>query len=211
MKIGVIGAGRVGRALAQVWVEAGHEVTLSFSRDTAALEESARAIGAGADTPENAVRDSDAVLYAAPWAAADSALSQAGDLSGAVLIDATNAIGEDLGRPAALELADRAPGARVVKAFNTVFAQLFQGAREENPSPSLVICGDDRAAKSIVARLAADAGFDPVDTGGLEQAGDVEALARLVIGLAYREGKGPFFYRLGLSGPGPSTNAREAA
>jgi predicted dinucleotide-binding enzyme len=60
---------------------------------------------------------------------------------------------------------------------------------------SLVFCGDDESAKAVVARLIEDAGFEPVDAGALEQAPDVEALARLVIGIAYRQGRGPFVYR----------------
>lgn len=199
MKIGIIGAGRVGQGLASVWSASGHEVVLSFARDRAALESSAAAVGASADEPAAAVSGADVVLLAAPWSAMDEALAAAGDLTGTVVIDATNALGAGLDGPAAQELADRIPGARVVKAFNTVFAQLFAAARAEPTPPSLVLCGDDPEAIRIAAGLASDAGFAPIDVGGLEQAGDVEAFARLVIGLAYREGHGPFYYRLGVS------------
>ncbi len=210
MRIGVIGAGRVGAGLARVWVEAGHDVTLSFSRDAEALRRTAEEIGASVGSPDEAARGADATLVAAPWSAMDEALAAAGDLTGAVLIDATNALGAGLGRPAGLELAARVPGAHVVKAFNTVFAQLFGAARSEEPPPSVVICGDDAGAKRIVEQLAADAGFAPVDAGGLEQSGDVEAFARLVIGLAYREGRGQFFYRLGTSAQGEPETERES-
>jgi predicted dinucleotide-binding enzyme len=59
----------------------------------------------------------------------------------------------------------------------------------------MVYCGDDREAKAAAARLIADAGFEPVDAGELDRAPDLEAFARLVIGIAYRQGRGPFVYR----------------
>jgi predicted dinucleotide-binding enzyme len=59
----------------------------------------------------------------------------------------------------------------------------------------MVFCGDDASAKDVVATLIRDAGFEPVDAGGLDSAAAIEAFARLVIGIAYRQGRGPFVYR----------------
>ncbi|MDH4178079.1 MAG: NAD(P)-binding domain-containing protein [Thermoleophilia bacterium] len=173
MKIAVLGGGRVGAALADRWRDAGHEVAVS-TRDTVA------------DT----ARGADVVVLAVPAAAAADVLGQAGDLEGAVLVDATNNLS---GGPDAAEIARLAGGAPVVKAFNTVFAQFF-AAPPEWPA-SLVIAGADTGAKETAARLVRDAGFDPVDAGGDDAVPLVEAFARLVIGIAYRQGRGPFVYR----------------
>jgi predicted dinucleotide-binding enzyme len=173
MKIGVLGGGRVGGALANSWQQAGHDVAVS-TRETVA----------------ETVGDADVVLLAVPASAAPDVLAAAGPLDGKVLIDATNNLS---GGPDGATIAALAPGARAVKAFNTVFAQFF--AEPPATRPTLVFAGDDAAAKEIVAGLIRDAGFEPVDSGDHSQAADLEAFARLVIGIAYRQGRGPFTYR----------------
>jgi predicted dinucleotide-binding enzyme len=173
MQIGILGGGRVGGALAQSWRNAGHDVGIS-TRETVAET------AAGADV----------LLLAVPRTAAADVLAAAGDISGKVLIDATNNLS---GGPGGAEIASMARGAHTVKAFNTVFAQFF--AEPPATRPTLVFAGDDPAAKEIVAGLIRDAGFEPVDAGDHSQAADLEAFARLVIGIAYRQGRGPFTYR----------------
>jgi predicted dinucleotide-binding enzyme len=174
MRIAVLGGGRVGGALAATWRERGHDVAVS-TRDTVAQT------AAGAEV----------VVLAVPAAAAPDVLDAAGDLDGRVLVDATNNLS---GGPSGSEIAALARGARVVKAFNTVFSTFMHDTPPARRA-SLVFCGDDEAAKAVVAGLIEDAGFEPVDAGALDQAPDVEALARLVIGIAYRQGRGPFVYR----------------
>jgi predicted dinucleotide-binding enzyme len=174
MKIGVIGGGRVGSALAETWRDRGHDVAVS-TRDTVAET------AAGADV----------VVLALPAGAAPDALAAAGSLAGRVLLDATNNLS---GGPSGLEIAALAPGARYVKAFNTVFSTFMHDTPPARPATHLY-CGDDEEAKATVARLIEDAGFEPVDLGGAEQTPLLEALARIVIGLAYRQGRGPFVYR----------------
>ena len=173
MNIGILGGGRVGGALAQSWQNAGHKVTIS-TRETVAET------AAGAEV----------LLLAVPCTAAADVLAAAGNIGGKVLIDATNNLS---GGPDGAEIAAMARGAHTVKAFNTVFAQFF--ADPPATPPTLVFAGDDQAAKDTVAGLIRDAGFDPVDAGDHGQAADLEAFARLVIGIAYRQGKGPFIYR----------------
>jgi len=174
MRIGVLGGGRVGSALAATWRAAGHDVTVS-TRDT---------VGETASRAE-------VVVLAVPAAAGPDVLAAAGPLEGRILVDATNNLS---GGPDGAALAALVPGARVVKAFNTVFATFMHDTPPERPA-SLVLCGDDAEAKEVVSGLVRDAGFEPVDAGGAERTGDVEALARLVIGLAYAQGRGPFVYR----------------
>lgn len=178
MKVGILGGGNVGSGLAGFWTRAGHDVRVS-TRDT--LRETAE--------------HGEVVVLAVPAAAIVDVLEAAAPaLAGKVLVDATNDLRPEPGG-GAVEIARRVPVARVVKAFNTAFAGLYDAlARAETP-PSLVFCGDDGEAKAAVAALIRDAGFDPVDAGPLERAPDVEAFARLVIRLAYDEGRGRFFYR----------------
>ena len=118
-------------------------------------------------------------------------LASAGSLDGKVLVDATNNVS---GGPGGEEIAARAGSARVVKAFNTVFSTFMNATPPERPA-SLVLCGDDPEAKEVVSRLVRDLRFEPVDAGGSDQTRNVEAFAHLVIGLAYRQGRGPFVYR----------------
>jgi 8-hydroxy-5-deazaflavin:NADPH oxidoreductase len=176
MRIGVIGGGRVGGGLARVWERAGHEVRVATRADVA----------------ETALFG-DVVVLAVPAGEVEAAVQAAGPLDGRVLLDATN----DLSRigPGTAGIAALAPGARVVKSFNTVFAALYDQVLAADSAPSLVLCGDDAPAKQAVSTLARDAGYEPIDVGGLEHAGLLDALAGLVTGLAYRQGRGPFVYR----------------
>jgi hypothetical protein len=174
MRIAILGGGRVGSALAATWTERGHEVVVS-RRDTLAATAEA----------------GDVVVLALPARAVAEVLAEAGPLDGKILIDATNNVS---GGPGGLEIAALAPGARYVKAFNTVFSTFMHDTPPERPA-SLVLCGDDEEAKQVASTLVADLGFEPVDAGGSEATPLVEALAHLVIGLAYGQGRGAFVYR----------------
>lgn len=197
MKISVIGAGRVGGGLAAMWVQAGHDVSLSGSRDAHTLEAKATSIGARATPVSDAAATSDVVVLAVPAKVAMQTLNAAGDLTGRVLVDCTNDVARGAGSPTlAAELAENAPGAHVVKAFNTVFAALYDDIAGAPGRPDLLFCGDDDRAKEIVATLIRDAGFEPVDAGGLDSAAELEDFARAVIRLCYQRGMGPFVYRL---------------
>ena len=178
MRVGILGGGNVGSGLADFWARAGHDVRVS-TRDT--LRETAE--------------QGDVVVLAVPAAAIGEVLDAAGPaLDGKVLVDATNDLRPEPGG-GALEVARRLPAARVVKAFNTAFAGLYDAVRRAETPPALVFCGDDEEAKAAAAELIRDAGYEPVDAGPLDRAPDVEAFARLVIRLAYDQGRGRFFYR----------------
>lgn len=174
MKVGVIGGGRVGSALAATWSEHGHDVVVS-TRDAVAKT----ALG------------SDVVVLAVPASAARDALAMARLADGQIVVDATNNLS---GGPSGTEIAACAPSARFVKAFNTVFST-FMHDMPPDPPAALVYSGDDADAKLTVAQLISDAGFEPVDAGGADATPLVEAFAKLVIGIAYRQGRGPFVYR----------------
>jgi predicted dinucleotide-binding enzyme len=164
----------VGSGLASTWREKSHDVAVS-TRDT---------------VPETAQAAEDVVL-ALPAAAVTGALAQMGSLAGKVLLDATNNLS---GGPSGLEIATLAPGVRYVKAFNTIFST-FMHETPPRTGAACVYCGDDPTAKEIVAGLIEDVGLEPVDVGSSEAVPWIEGFARVVIGLAYQQGRGPFVYR----------------
>jgi 8-hydroxy-5-deazaflavin:NADPH oxidoreductase len=189
MKIGIVGAGRIGGNAASLWAKARHQVMLSYSREPENLEQRAGVIGelAQAGSVRDAVEFGDVVMFSVPWTRIDEVLSEIGDgLDGKVVIDTTNQFGpngvEDLpeGRTAAQVNAERMPGAKLVKAFNTLTAG-FQGSaagRHGRKRVAMFMCGDDEDAKKTVSKLIDDAGFAPVDVGGLADASVMEAPRR---------------------------------
>jgi 8-hydroxy-5-deazaflavin:NADPH oxidoreductase len=199
MKIGVIGAGRIGGNAARLFAAAGHDVLLSFSRDPDRLEEQAAAIGEQASTgsARDAAQFGDVVVLSVPWSAIPDALEQAGPLDGKIVIDTTNQFGpggaQQLpgGVTAAQYNQQRMPGARLVKSFNTLTSG-FQASQAGRTPPEnrvvLFLCGDDAKAKEVVAGLIEDAGFAPADLGGLADAAPMEAPRRpgSVYGEEYR-------------------------
>jgi predicted dinucleotide-binding enzyme len=188
MKIGIIGAGRIGGNAASLFAKAGHEVKLSYSRDPANLETAASAIGARASVGSvaDAVEFGEVLVFSVPWSNIDDVLEEAGDLEGKIVIDTTNQFAagglEDLpdGKTAAQLNSERMPGARYVKAFNTLTAG-FQGAaagRSGDERAAMFFCGDDDEAKEKVKQLIRGIGFAPIDVGGTADAAVMEAPRR---------------------------------
>jgi predicted dinucleotide-binding enzyme len=201
MRIGILGSGLMGAKLGTLFARAGHAVVFSYSTSHAKLQRLAREArgNARAGTPADAARDSDVLLLAVHWSRVDDVLKQAGSLKGKVLVSCSLPMSADDSKlvvahasSGAERLARKARGARVVSAFNTVPSEVlfpvFE-ARGRRTRPSLVYCGDDRAAKTVAARLIRDVGFEPVDAGALRSARYTEPFALLVAELAYG-GKG---------------------
>jgi 8-hydroxy-5-deazaflavin:NADPH oxidoreductase len=196
MKIGVIGAGRIGGNCARQAVKGGHEVMLSFARDRSKLEGLAAELGdrASVGRPAEAVTFGEIVILSVPWGAIPEALEQAGDLTGKVVVDTTNQFGSgpkpQAGQTAASFNAQRMPGARYVKSFNTLTSRFQEEAAARNGDTRVVqwICGDDPQAKELVAGLIVDMGYVPVDLGGTETCAVMEAPRRdgAVYGEEYR-------------------------
>jgi|Tabmets5t2r1_1033131.scaffolds.fasta_scaffold04222_2 predicted dinucleotide-binding enzyme len=195
MRIWVMGSDPVARALGRSWAQAGHEVLFSFGFDGTDWDALAAETGGRYGTPAEGA-DAEVVLLATPWAAVGKVLRTAGSLAGKVVLDATNPHEPMVAASGAEEVAVRAPGARVVKAFNTVAAPLVAQAAAAPGRLSLLYCGDQAAAKQLAGGLIVDAGFVPVDAGRLDAARDVEALGRLLVDLAYGQGPGPVGYQL---------------
>jgi 8-hydroxy-5-deazaflavin:NADPH oxidoreductase len=201
VKIAILGSGRMGAALGRLFASVGHDVTFSYSRDPRKLALLARRSGprARAATPAVAVRDAAVVVLAIQWRQVSHLLTLAGPLRGKTLIDVTNpmtpsddALAIGLRTSGGELLARRAKGARVVKAFNTVPAELLRaGPGVLTEQPAVCYCGDDRPAKRLVSRLIRQIGFAPVDCGALAVARYLEPLALLVGELAYNQGRRP--------------------
>ncbi len=200
MRIAVIGAGSVGGALGRGWARAGHEVRFGV-RDAGDPKVKELTGESGGKAPASSVGEaaawSEVVTLAVPWSAAKDAVAAAGDLRGKVLLDCTNPLTQDLsglavgaGTSAGEQVAAMAPGARVVKIFNTTGANNMADPRYGETAATMLYCGDDAAAKEVAARLAADLGFDPIDAGPLVRARLLEPFALLWITLAYPQGHG---------------------
>ena len=178
MKIGILGAGLIGGALAKLAADHGHEVMIS-SRHPDALAELAAGIGCRTGTLDQAAGFGELCVLAVPLVALDSLPIAA--LAGKIVIDAMNYYPERDGAITVLDarttttselVAARLPGARLVKAFNAILARdLPDYARVSIPSGrrSLPIAGNDPAANRIVANLHEAFGFDAFDTGPLAE------------------------------------------
>lgn len=181
-KIGIVGDGNVGSALARGLARAGNEVK-AVGRDQAGVREAA----AWAEV----------VILAMPFGAIEDVVKTAGDsLAGKTVVDVTNALDEKMNlalgfsTSGAEELQKKAPRARVVKAFNTVFARHMDSGRLGDKPLAAFVAGDDVEAKRTVLDLARSIGFDAVDAGPLRNARLLEPLAYLNIQLGYALGMG---------------------
>ena len=181
MRIGIVGAGRIGGNCATQLAKGGHEVKLS-GRDPSKLEGLAAEIGDGASvgSPAEAAEFGEVVVFAVPWDGFDDAVSAAGSLDGKIVIDTTNQYGSSElpadGQTGASFHAARVPGARYTKSFNTL-TSAFQAEAAFRPEADRVVqwvCGDDEEAKEVVMGLIADAGYAPVDVGGNADAAVME-------------------------------------
>jgi 8-hydroxy-5-deazaflavin:NADPH oxidoreductase len=178
MKIGIIGAGMIGGTLARLFVSLGHEIAISNRRGPQSLQPMVGELGpkAQAMTVEEAARWGDIVVLAVPWRTPE-ALPSPESVDGKVVIDAMNPYRAwggtyDLGNSSSSEeTRKRLPGARLVKAFNTIYFRHL--ATEGNPGlpederRAIFVAGDDVDAKASVAALIRDLGFAGVDAGTL--------------------------------------------
>ncbi len=196
MKIGIIGAGRIGGNCARQALKSGHEVMLSFSRDPSSLEQQAQELGDRASTgsPGEAVAFADVVVLSVPWGVIPPAIDAMGDLAGKIVIDTTNQFGPGPkpgpDQTAASFNAERMPGARYVKSFNTL-TSAFQAETASRAGDDRVVqwvCGDDAEAKEVVSRLIEQMGYVAVDLGASATCQVMEAPRRpgAVYGEEYR-------------------------
>ena len=183
MKIGIIGKGHVGSALASGLSRGGHEVKFGH-RDPK-------------EPVDVAANWGEAIILAVPYeSVADAAKAIGSAADGKTLIDVTNAVSQDMDlaigftTSAAEELQKKLPRAHVVKAFNTVFARNQSTGRLGDVQLTLFVAGDDVGAKQTVLKLARDIGFDPLDVGPLKVARYLEPMGMFMINLAFDRGLG---------------------
>ena len=175
MRITVVGRGKLGGGLADLWESAGHQVT-RLGRD-------------GGD-----VSDADAVLVAVLGGAIAEAFDRLRGFEGKTMIDATNLynVAPPEGFASNAEFVKSKTKGPTAKSFNVNFASLLGRLADARARPGNLWCGDDEA-REVVEQLNRDAGYDPVRTGPLESAAAQEALIGVIFGIA--EGMGPCVYR----------------
>lgn len=199
MKITVIGAGNMGAAFVKQLTRAGHQVSVTARDSAKAAQVAAANPGAKAVPAAGSVEGADAIVLATGHADAAGVLRGAGDVAGKVVIDITNPLTADymgltLGHAtsAAEEIAKAVPGAEIVKAFNTVFAQVLgEGADFGNGRKvEVFVASDSERAKNVARAIAESIGFGVVDAGPLKNARYLEPVAGLNIYLGYGAGLG---------------------
>jgi len=187
MEITIIGTGNMSRGIATRALAAGHTVTLlgtTADKAQALAGELSGNVRAGAVGDE---LQGDIVVLAVWYQALDDVLGRYGDqLDGRVVVDITNPVDPQTFQPltveagsAAQEIAQRAPGARVVKAFNTTFAGTLVEGQVAGQPLDVLIASDDQDAKGMVRQLAEDGGLRAIDAGPLAHARQLEGLGYL--------------------------------
>jgi predicted dinucleotide-binding enzyme len=182
MQIGILGAGQVGLAVGRRLTGAGHNVKLSSARGPDALTPVAQGIGAEAVSMTEAA-SSELVLLAVPWPAVPDVLDPLPDWQGRILVDATNPfvsfdplqLADLQGRSASVIVSEHAPGARVVKAFNSItMANFEKGPRQGEARRVLFVSGDDVESKQTVQDLITELGYAAIDLGSLDEGGRMQ-------------------------------------
>lgn len=179
LKIGIIGTGKIGGALARHWVNAGHEVFMS-SRHPESLQSLANELGprAHVGTPREAAAFGEVILVSVPYAAVPQVgADYASELAGKIVLDTSNPIEQRDGAIAIAALekgsgvasAEFLAGARIVRAFNCIPAESLANQPDRQPARiAIPLAGDDAEALEVAQRLVDDAGFDGVVVGPLE-------------------------------------------
>ena len=183
MKIGIIGKGKVGTAIAQGLSSKGHEIRHGHRDPKEPVSEAAKW--------------GEIVFLAVPYENVTDTVKEIGSAAdGKVLVDVTNAVGENMSlaigcsTSGAEELQKKLPKTHVVKAFNTVFARNQGVGKVGTEQLTLFVAGGDAKAKQTVMELGRDIGFDPVDAGSLESARYLEPMGILLINLGLKFGMG---------------------
>ena len=199
MKVLVIGAGNMGSAFVKQLHAAGHQVSVTARDHAKAAALAAQHSGVRAVEAQSAAAGQDVIVLATGYADAVAALRSVGDTSGKVVIDVTNPLTADYmgltighSTSAAEEIARAVPQAIVVKAFNTVFAQVLSAGADfgKGRTVSVFVASDSEQGKHAAKALARSIGFEVIDAGGLVNARYLEPLAGLNIYLGYGAGLG---------------------
>ncbi|CUH81275.1 NADPH-dependent F420 reductase [Tropicibacter naphthalenivorans] len=200
MQIAILGSGLMGGAIGRAWAQAGHNMTFSYARSQAKLDRLAQETGGSTAPVAEAVANADAILLSVHWSRIDDVLTQAGDLAGKTVLNCCVPLDEAnetlvLGptTSGAEELAKLRPQAQWVSCFNTNPSESFAPVRAQkpNPAPQTLMYGNSPQAKATAATLIKDAGFAPLDAGGLTTGRYAEPFAMFTAVLAYGQPGGP--------------------
>lgn len=164
MKIGIIGAGSMGKPIASQFAAAGHEVIIANSREPESLADFAKATGVIAGRKYDAAQQ-DIIVLAVRWENVEEVLADL-DLSGKILVDVTNQMGGAPENRGSHKIQQLAPKAKIIKAFNTLYARYLDGTTAAGRR-FLPYAGDDEEAKSTMAKLFEQLGYFPYDVGNL--------------------------------------------
>jgi predicted dinucleotide-binding enzyme len=198
VRIGILGSGVVGRALARGYLRHGHEVRVGTRQ--------AELDGLPVGSPAQVAAEADLVVLSVQGAVAVELVSGlTAELGGKVLVDTTNPLDTSAGRPQLYvgttdslgEQVQRAvPGARVVKAYNTVGNALMVDPQLPGGPPTMFIAGDDPAAKETVGDLLRETGWDVADLGGIEASRYLEPMCMAWVAYGARNGTWTHAFRL---------------
>lgn len=194
MNIGILGSGVVGQQLALGLLKLGHSVKVG-TRDAGKLAEWLQGAGSNASVGSfaEAAAYGEAVILATSWAGTFDALQLAGtgNFDGKIVVDVTNPLDFSQGAPPRMastpaksgsqQIADVLPGAKVVKAFNTISAYIMISAPREEGVPQHFVAGDEDGKKLVTEWSLSWGWSEVIDLGGLEQSFLLEALAQLWI------------------------------
>jgi 8-hydroxy-5-deazaflavin:NADPH oxidoreductase len=189
MTIAIIGTGKMGAGIAHLLASKGVKIAIG-SRDPAKAVKLAGEIGAGAEGGgiAAATKLADVVVLAVPYTAAAETIRDAGGFAGKVLVDISNPITPDykaltVGHTtsAAEEIQKLAPQAKVVKAYNTIFAELLPADARKGRTVQVFIAGDDEGAKKVVSDIVTKGDFEAVESGPLSNARYLEPVGEINI------------------------------
>jgi 8-hydroxy-5-deazaflavin:NADPH oxidoreductase len=197
MDVTIIGTGNMARGIGSRVLAGGHQLTV-VGKDRESAEHVAADLGDSVATVAGDPPGADLVVLAVYYPDARTVVEQHADrLAGKAVVDITNPVNETFDglvvppdSSATQELAELAPEARVVKAFNTTFAATLSQGEVAGHSLDVLIAGDDEEAKADVATLASDGGLHPIDAGPARRARELEALGLLHMTLQNTLGTG---------------------
>lgn len=213
MKIGILGSGAVGQALGYGFADQGHEVMIG-TRDpnSAKIQDWVTKTGKGvkSGTFAETAKFGGIVILCPLFRAVEEVIKLAGkdNLSGKIVIDTTNPIADAPPvngvlkyvtglRESAGEMVQKSlPASKVVKAFNSIGSPLMYKPKFEEGQPTMFICGNDEEAKITVAGIAADFGFDVMDSGSIEASNALEGLCIIWCSRGFKDGKWDHAFKL---------------
>lgn len=209
MKIGILGSGDVGQALARAFVSEGHEVMIA-TRDKSAqkAKELNKDLGIKVGTFAEVAKFCELAVLATLWTGTEAAIRLAGpeNFKDKVIIDVTNPLDFDAGMPPQLALGRDDSGgeqvqrwlkdARVVKAFNSVGNQLMYKPDLSAQTPTMFYCGNDDSAKEVAKTIILSFGWEPADVGDITGARELESLCILWVKYGMVSGQWNHVYKM---------------